>query len=356
MDVIALYQAGIYGAVAPMGTAINDGQVAHLLKYNDTLTLCFDGDEAGQRASWRALEVSAPILNDGKQLKFLTLADGHDPDTYVMAFGVDKTRQAILNAKTTSEYVYDVLRSRFDVSLPEGKATAMAQLKELTAKFPKGSSFKWWLNNDIYQKFNQRKLKTAPDTKSYITHMDRSLQLSLCLLYQPSLLKNDPLNTLYNKAGLHSVHEAYASRLQRTNTAVPPLPTWQDLDSELLELIDVIGRILSHPALPFDLASTEPVAIDQKAHFIMASLSGGDRQTHLIKAWREFFHQTQHHQLGDIDLLFNELLCQAVFDAIKKEQASSPSLMHSEIHKRRLQALERWDNAQKSALGHLFDV
>lgn len=60
MDVIALYQAGIYGAVAPMGTAANEGQIANLLKYNDTLTLCFDGDGAGQRAAWRTLEVAAP--------------------------------------------------------------------------------------------------------------------------------------------------------------------------------------------------------------------------------------------------------------------------------------------------------
>ncbi|MDO4896619.1 MAG: DNA primase [Moraxella sp.] len=355
MDVIALHQAGIYGAVAPMGTAVNENQITHLLKYHDTLTLCFDGDEAGQRASWRALEVSAPMLNDGKQLKFLTLADGHDPDTYVKTFGADATRQAISQAKPTSEYVYDILCSRFDVSRPEGKAQAMAQLKELTGRFPKGSSFKWWLNNDIYQKFNHKKTKTAPDTKSYIAQIDQNLQLALCLLYRPSLLQTNDISTLLSASGVDTAHALYAKRLHSTDMTAPPLPTWQDLDDEFSELVSAIGRILSHPNLPFDLADNRPSTIDQKAHFIMASLTNAELRTKLTKAWREFFHQTQHHHLDDIGLLFNELLCQAVQDAIKKASKDSQNLIISEIHKRRLQALERWDSTQKAKQASLLD-
>ncbi len=73
MDVIALYQAGIYGAVASMGTAINESQISRLLTLNPTLTLSFDGDSAGQKAAWRTLEVALPVLGDDKELRFLTL-------------------------------------------------------------------------------------------------------------------------------------------------------------------------------------------------------------------------------------------------------------------------------------------
>lgn len=354
MDVIALYQAGIYGAVAPMGTAVNDSQIDHLLKYNSTLTLCFDGDKAGQRAAWRTLEVSAPVLNDGRQLKFLTLSDGHDPDTYIKVFGADKTREAIKQAQSTSDYVYDVLRARHDTTTPEGKAMAMADLKELTAKFPKGSSFKWWLNNDIYQKFNQKRQKYT-DAKSYQSELDGALQLCLCLLYTPALLTDDPLTALLHTSGTHTAHELYTKRLTNMGLNPPNLPSWQDLDNELGQTVNAIWRILSYPHSPIDLSDDKPDVIDQRAHFIMASLTNAELKVKLIKAWREFFHQTQHHHLTDIRPLFNELLCQAVQDAIKKERENSQNLMFSEIHKRRLQALERWDIHQKSSLANLFD-
>ena len=355
MDVIALYQAGIYGAVAPMGTAVGENQIAHLLKYNDTLTLCFDGDTAGQRAAWRALEVSAPVLPDGKQLKFLTLSDGHDPDTYIKTFGADKTYEAIKHAQSTSDYVFDVLRTRYDTSTPEGKAIAMADLKALTTKFPKGSSFKWWLNNDIYQKFNQKSQKSTLDTKSYQSGLDSGLQLCLCLLHTPALLTNDPLHTLLCQSGVDTAHNIHTKRLHSTGLNAPTLPTWQDLDSGLGELVIAIGRILSHPCPPINLTDSAPAIIDQRAHFIMASLNSNDLRTKLIKAWREFFHQTQCHHLTDIRPLFNELLCQATQDAIKKAREHSKNLMLSEIHKRRLQALERWDDTQKSSLATLFE-
>ncbi|BFM02669.1 hypothetical protein Psyaliredsea_13160 [Psychrobacter alimentarius] len=87
MDVIALYQAGIYGAVASMGTAINESQISRLLTLNPTLTLSFDGDSAGQKAAWRTLEVALPVLADDKELRFLTLPNNHDPDTFIKSQG-----------------------------------------------------------------------------------------------------------------------------------------------------------------------------------------------------------------------------------------------------------------------------
>ena len=137
MDVIALYQAGIYGAVAPMGTAANEKQIERLLRYNNQLTLCFDGDNAGQKAAWRTLEIAAPILNDGRELKFLTLPDHHDPDTYLKSHGAAVMRDAIEGAVSLSDYIYGVLASQYDLTRPESKAQAMATLRQLTELLPK---------------------------------------------------------------------------------------------------------------------------------------------------------------------------------------------------------------------------
>lgn len=357
MDVIALHQAGIYGAVAPMGTAVNEGQIAHLLKYNDTLTLCFDGDEAGQRASWRTLEVSAPVLTDDKQLKFLTLSGGHDPDTYVKAFGADAMSRAITQAKSTSDYVYDTLKSRHDTTTPEGKAQAMSELKALTSKFPKGSSFKWWLNSDIYARFKDKKPKRTSDVIIYDSQLDRHTQLCLCLLYAPDMLHHDPLMQLFHSSSIHQAHTPYEQRLHNYGLDVPPLPTWQMLHDDLAELVAVIQQLLQTGYIQ---TNNNPEHIDGQAHLIMASLPNPTLQHKLTSAWREFFHQLQHHHPTanheEISLFFNELLCQILLDTFKKQHEESKNLILSEIHKRRMQLLTKWDNEHtKTQLASLFE-
>lgn len=353
MDVIALHQAGIFGAVAPMGTAVNQQQLATLLKYNDTLTLCFDGDMAGQKAAWRALEIAAPVLEDGKHLKFLTLPNNHDPDTYIRAYGKQAMTDIISTAKSTSNYVFEALGHQYDLSKPENKAAAMATLKELTAKFPKGSSFKWWLNNDIYQKLRHNPY-TRPKNRipvNYTIHTDAAIDLCLCLLYNPYILQTAPLHKLLQISGVETAHHPYMQRLEHHQLAVPPLPTWHLLDTRIDELITTLTLLQDAGVIKED---TNPKAIDDRAHLIMASLSNTLFQTQLVQAWREFFYQVQHHNMVDISLLFNELLCQMVKTTLNKQQQSNTNLLIAEIYKRRLRYLNAWDNANKSSLAELL--
>lgn len=347
MDVIALHQAGIYGAVAPMGTAANEKQIAGLLKYNDTLTLCFDGDSAGQRAAWRTLEVAAPVLPDGKQLKFLTLPNNHDPDTYIKAQGVGAMQTAINQALSTSDYIFAALGQNFDLNQPENKAAAMAKLKELTQKFPKGSSFKWWLNNDIYQKLSGKKAKKSSKSINYNSNLDSNTQLCLCLLYIPKILQDDPLGSIFNSANLYHSHQPYVDKLNQQGIDVPALPTWQTLGNTMLnELAHTIKTLLEQAqkgTIIFDTQDQSANAINGRAHLIMASLPTHLAHT-LMKEWQEFFDETQKHNLSDVHLLFYELLCQILQDNFKKEHKNSKNLIVSEIYKRRLQALIYWDN------------
>ena len=87
MDVVALAQYDVGYAVATLGTATTPVHVSKLLRLTDELVFCFDGDAAGRKAAWRALEVSLPLAPDHKPIRFLFLPDGEDPDTYVRKHG-----------------------------------------------------------------------------------------------------------------------------------------------------------------------------------------------------------------------------------------------------------------------------
>ena len=89
MDVIALYHIGLYGAVAPLGTALSEEQLLLLWKISDEPIICMDGDQAGYRSAIRTLGIAMKILKPGKSLKFAFLKDGDDPDNLVFK---DKNR------------------------------------------------------------------------------------------------------------------------------------------------------------------------------------------------------------------------------------------------------------------------
>ena len=88
MDVIALSQAGFPQAVAPLGTALTEEQIAELWRLVPEPTLCFDGDAAGERAAARAAERALPLLKPGQSLRFALLPEGEDPDTLILARGL----------------------------------------------------------------------------------------------------------------------------------------------------------------------------------------------------------------------------------------------------------------------------
>ena len=131
MDVVALAQAGIEYAVATLGTATTPIHVQKLLRQSDEVVFCFDGDAAGRRAAWRALENSLAQLADGKQLRFLFLPDGEDPDTYVRKNGKAAFEELLVKADPLSRFLIDELRRNVDINAPEGRAKLLQQAKPL---------------------------------------------------------------------------------------------------------------------------------------------------------------------------------------------------------------------------------
>jgi DNA primase len=131
MDVVALAQSGVENAVATLGTATTPTHVQKLLRMADNLVFCFDGDKAGRRAAWRALEQSLPVVMDGKDIRFLFLPQEDDPDTFVRRLGKDAFLAALKEAKPLSQFLFDQLASEVDQTSEEGRARLLAQARPL---------------------------------------------------------------------------------------------------------------------------------------------------------------------------------------------------------------------------------
>jgi len=132
MDVVALAQSGVEYAVATLGTATTPLHVQKLLRQTDEIVFCFDGDNAGRRAAWRALENSLALLADGKQLKFLFLPEGEDPDTYVRQHGKSAFETLLeKGAVPLSRFLINELTGRVDMSTAEGRAKCVHEAKPL---------------------------------------------------------------------------------------------------------------------------------------------------------------------------------------------------------------------------------
>lgn len=132
MDVVALAQLGVEYAVATLGTATTPVHIQKLLRLSDQIVFCFDGDAAGRRAAWRALENALPHLQDGKQLRFLFLPPEHDPDTYIREHGKDAFERLLgEEALPLSAYLLKELSARVDLRTQEGRSALLEHAKPL---------------------------------------------------------------------------------------------------------------------------------------------------------------------------------------------------------------------------------
>jgi DNA primase len=131
MDVVALSQHGVGYAVATLGTATTPTQVQKLLRQADEIVFSFDGDAAGRKAAWHALEVSLPATLDHKAIRFLFLPEGEDPDTYVRAKGKQAFEDLAGRAEPLSAYLLAQLRARVDTNTAEGRSRLLHEAKPL---------------------------------------------------------------------------------------------------------------------------------------------------------------------------------------------------------------------------------
>lgn len=139
MDVVSLFQFGVTQAVATLGTATTPDHAELLFRNAPDVFFCFDGDAAGRRAGWRALESVLPRMKDGRQALFLFLPDGEDPDSIVRKEGADGFDARLKQATPLSEFFFDELCKDVNLSTLDGKARLAERARPMLAQIPDGA-------------------------------------------------------------------------------------------------------------------------------------------------------------------------------------------------------------------------
>ena len=131
MDVIALAQFGIHYAVATLGTSVGKPHLELLFRRVEQVVFCFDGDEAGRKAAFRGMEAALPMMEDGRQVKFLFLPEGEDPDTVVRSKGAQHLEHMFDTAAPLEQFLFEQMGTGIDLTTMDGKA----RLSKLVAPY-----------------------------------------------------------------------------------------------------------------------------------------------------------------------------------------------------------------------------
>lgn len=211
MDVLALAQRGIENVIATLGTATTSWHIQKLLKLTDQVIFCFDGDPAGQRAAWRAMENALPRLTDGKHIGFLFLPAQHDPDSFVREQGAAAFELLVRQALPLSAYILRELSAQCDLHTQEGRTDLLQRARPLLTGISAPVTA-LLLRKEVaaLAGITQAELEALYEIKSLNTLPRRALQkverpavsslraLLRCLLFQPDLVRELPEDWNYS--------------------------------------------------------------------------------------------------------------------------------------------------------------
>lgn len=138
MDVIVLAVCGIHYAVATLGTATSQAHLDLLFRFSSELVFCFDGDNAGREAAWRAMEPAFGSLKDGRQIRIMLLPQNHDPDSLVREEGVDKFAERVQQSQSLSDYFFGALSNGLNLVELEGRSQLINKAKPYLEKLSQG--------------------------------------------------------------------------------------------------------------------------------------------------------------------------------------------------------------------------
>ena len=220
-DVIALHKYGFNNALATLGTATTEFHIRKMFRTIDEITFCFDGDKAGYKAALKAMELSLPIIKTNKEVNFLILDKGQDPDEMMESNGPDAFKTALSNAYSLDQFLIEVMRDKYNIETVKGKANAIEDGMSLLSKVKEGIykdlliesfSTEFKLNENQIKRFYEDKNQKRSAGKRFSKNRQNNkveLRPSLIkqaisiLLHYPNLLNNitieDRLNHINEK-------------------------------------------------------------------------------------------------------------------------------------------------------------
>lgn len=138
MDVVGLAQYGIDNTVATLGTATTREHLERLFRFAPEVIFCFDGDRAGRDAAWRALEAALPVLHEGRQISFVFLPEGDDPDSLVRREGAESFQKRVSTGIALPDYFFQTVGAQTDLGRLDGRARLVELARPLLSKLPAG--------------------------------------------------------------------------------------------------------------------------------------------------------------------------------------------------------------------------
>ncbi len=139
MDVLALSQFGVNYSVAALGTAPSKMHMDLLFRFTSEIVFCFDGDIAGKKAAWRAVQETFSCLKEGRLARVMLLPQGQDPDSLIRELGADEFERQIQNSQTLSGYFFEYISKDIDLSTIEGRSCLISEAKPHIEKIPAGT-------------------------------------------------------------------------------------------------------------------------------------------------------------------------------------------------------------------------
>ncbi|VAX76312.1 DNA primase [Serratia symbiotica] len=238
MDVVALAQYGLDYAVALLGTSTRAEHVQLLFRITDHVICCYDGDRAGREAAWRALETALPYLHDGRQLRFIFLPNGEDPDTLVRKEGKIVFEERIELAQPLSKFLFDTLLPQVDLSNPDGRTKLSSLAIPMISQIP-SETLRLYLRQKLGQalgipdEFQLEKL-LSKQVKNICPYQAPKLKRTALRILIGLLVQNPELATLVPSVeGLEQINQAGVPLLievVQTCLAKPGLTTGQLLE------------------------------------------------------------------------------------------------------------------------------
>lgn len=222
MDVIGLFQSGIKNAVASSGTAFTQEQFRKILNYTNTLYIVFDGDEAGQKASWRAVENALPLIREDTRINFIFLESGEDPDSYVRKNGKEAFLNLAKNSMTFSDYFLGTIKNQDDLSSIEGRSVVAKFALPLVNKITNATLKEAYVNEisnicdlDFAKLIKGEKKNIVPatikekntETKSSSVLRKSILNIFMSLIQHPKLASSGEFNQIRSNSRFSFLNE-----------------------------------------------------------------------------------------------------------------------------------------------------
>ncbi len=201
MDVIGLAQHGVGNAVATLGTATTAEHVERLFRVVDDLVFCFDGDNAGRQAAWRALKIALPALQDGREARFLFLAEGEDPDSLVRSTGSEAFTAGLQSALSTADFLFRELIGDSDMQSIGNRTRLAETARPLVGAIP-GKIYRTLLYQQLSELVgtsigeNARPTQAAPRRRepAYKVHLSPMRTAITLALQRPDVITGDDLD------------------------------------------------------------------------------------------------------------------------------------------------------------------